>query len=45
LWFHSAPIPARDWLLPIGIGFAVFLAVEGEKALVRTLKPVAGAKA
>jgi magnesium-transporting ATPase (P-type) len=45
LWFHSAPIPARDWLLPIGIGFAIFLAVEGEKALVRTLKPLGGVKA
>jgi magnesium-transporting ATPase (P-type) len=45
VWFHSAPIPARDWLLPIGIGFAIFLTVEGEKALVRTLKPVFGARA
>jgi len=39
LWFHSAPIPASDWLLPIGIGFAIFLAVEAEKALLRRLKP------
>jgi magnesium-transporting ATPase (P-type) len=38
LWFHSAPIAARDWLLPIGIGFAIFLAVEAEKALLRKLK-------
>ncbi len=45
VWFHSAPIPVRDWLLPIGIGLAIFLAVEGEKALLRTLKPLAGAKA
>jgi magnesium-transporting ATPase (P-type) len=44
LWFHSAPIGARDWFLPIGIGFAIFLAVEAEKALVRTLKPLGGAK-
>jgi magnesium-transporting ATPase (P-type) len=44
VWFHSAPILARDWLLPIGIGFAIFLTVEGEKALVRTLKPLFGAK-
>lgn len=36
LWFHSAPIAARDWLLPIGI--AIFLAVEAEKALLRKLK-------
>jgi magnesium-transporting ATPase (P-type) len=39
LWFQSAPIPASDWLLPIGIGFAIFLAVEAEKALLRKLKP------
>jgi len=45
LWFHSAPIRARDWLLPIGIGFAIFLAVEAEKALLRKMKPVSGAKA
>jgi hypothetical protein len=32
-------------LLPIGIGFAAFLAVEGEKAIVRTLKPAISAKA
>ena len=40
LWFHSAPIGARDWFLPVGIGFAIFLAVEGEKAFLRTLKPL-----
>jgi magnesium-transporting ATPase (P-type) len=45
VWFHSAPIPAGDWLLPIGIGFVIFLTVEGEKALVRTLKPILGEKA
>ena len=45
VWFHSAPIPARDWLLPIGIGLAIFLTVEGEKAVFRTLKPATGAKA
>ncbi len=39
LWFHSAPIAVRDWLLPIGIGFVIFLAVEAEKALLRKLKP------
>ena len=38
LWFHSAPIRARDWLLPIGIGFAIFLAVEAEKAFLRKKK-------
>jgi magnesium-transporting ATPase (P-type) len=39
LWFHSAPISARDWFLPIGIGFFIFLAVEAEKAVVRRVKP------
>ena len=38
LWFQSAPIPARDWLLPFGIGFVIFLAVEAEKALLRKMK-------
>ena len=40
LWFHSAPIPASDWLLPIGIGFVIFLAVEGEKSVLRRLEPI-----
>lgn len=39
-WFHSAPIPVSDWLLPIGIGFVIFLAVEAEKSLLRRLKPL-----
>jgi magnesium-transporting ATPase (P-type) len=45
LWFHSAPIGARGWLLPIGIGFVIFLAVEAEKALLRKMKPATSAKA
>jgi hypothetical protein len=36
-WFHSTPLAAADWLLPIGIGLAIFLAVEGEKAVARRL--------
>jgi magnesium-transporting ATPase (P-type) len=43
LWFHSAPIGARDWFLPIGIGAFVFLAVEAEKAVIRRLKPATSA--
>jgi magnesium-transporting ATPase (P-type) len=43
LWFHSAPIGARDWFLPIGIGAFVFLAVEAEKAFIRRLKPATSA--
>ena len=37
LWFNSAPISARDWFLPVGIGFAIFLAVEAEKSLVQKM--------
>jgi magnesium-transporting ATPase (P-type) len=45
LWFHSAPIPARDWFLPVGIGFVIFLAVEAEKALLQKKKPLTNAEA
>lgn len=34
-WFHSAPLEARHWLIPMGIGLAVFLIVESEKAILR----------
>jgi len=34
-WFHTAPLAPRDWLLPVGIGVAIFLVVELEKAVVR----------
>ena len=44
LWFHSAPIAPRDWLLPIGIGIFIFLAVEAEKAVLRRLTSKAVAK-
>jgi magnesium-transporting ATPase (P-type) len=37
LWFNSAPISPRDWFLPVGIGFAIFLAVEAEKSLLRKM--------
>ena len=37
LWFNSAPVSARDWFLPVGIGFAIFLAVEAEKSLVQKM--------
>jgi calcium-translocating P-type ATPase len=39
LWFHSAPIPAGSWLLPIIIGLVIFLAVEAEKAILQKRKP------
>lgn len=35
LWFGSAPLSARHWLIPLGIGAAVFLIVELEKLLTR----------
>ncbi|HDP26256.1 MAG TPA: cation-transporting P-type ATPase [Deltaproteobacteria bacterium] len=34
-WFGTAPMTARLWLIPFGIGLAVFLAVEFEKAVLR----------
>ena len=39
VWFHSAPIPAGAWLLPIVIGLVIFLAVEAEKAVLQKKKP------
>jgi magnesium-transporting ATPase (P-type) len=39
LWFHSAPIPAGSWLLPIVIGLVIFLAVEAEKVILQKKKP------
>jgi magnesium-transporting ATPase (P-type) len=40
LWFHTAPMAARDWLLPTGIGAGIFLLVEIEKAVVGWFKPI-----
>ena len=37
LWFGSAALEARHWLIPLGIGAAVFFIVEGEKFLTRRL--------
>ncbi len=35
IWFGSAPLEAGQWLIPLGIGMAVFLIVETEKLLTR----------
>jgi len=35
LWFGSAALEPRHWLIPLGIGSAIFLIVEAEKALLR----------
>jgi magnesium-transporting ATPase (P-type) len=35
--FGSASLELRHWLIPLGVGFAVFLAVEVEKAVLRRL--------
>ncbi len=35
LWFGSEALEVRHWVVPIGIGFAVFLIVEAEKAVLR----------
>ncbi|WP_295457714.1 HAD-IC family P-type ATPase [uncultured Thiodictyon sp.] len=37
-WFHTTPVTAHDWLLPLGVGVGVFLVVELEKALLRWFK-------
>ncbi len=41
-WFHTAPLAASDWLLPVGIGVVIFLVVEMEKAVVRWVAPPRG---
>jgi len=35
LWFGTEALEMRHWLVPISIGFAVFLIVEAEKAVLR----------
>jgi len=35
LWFGSAPLELRHWLIPISLGAAVFFVVEGEKTATR----------
>ncbi|MCC5797300.1 MAG: cation-transporting P-type ATPase [Methylophaga sp.] len=35
LWFGTATLELRHWLIPIGIGFVVFLVIETEKYLLR----------
>lgn len=42
LWFGSAALAPRHWLIPLGIGLGVFLVVEAEKALLRRLRPTPG---
>jgi magnesium-transporting ATPase (P-type) len=42
LWFGTAPLEGRHWLLPLGIGAAVFLLVESEKAILRRVGQARG---
>jgi magnesium-transporting ATPase (P-type) len=42
LWFGSAALAPRHWLVPLGIGLGVFLAVEAEKALLGRVRRKAG---
>jgi len=35
IWFGSAPLELRHWLVPLCIGLAVFFVVEAEKAIFR----------
>ncbi len=37
LWFHTAAPQPQDWLLPLGIGVAVLLIVELDKAVARAV--------
>ena len=37
-WFGTAPLAAGDWVWVLGAGLVVFLGVEVEKAVVRTVK-------
>jgi magnesium-transporting ATPase (P-type) len=37
LWFGSAPLELRHWLVPLGIGLLVFVLAEVEKAVHRRL--------
>jgi len=32
IWFGTAPLELRHWLVPLGIGLGVFLLIEAEKA-------------
>jgi hypothetical protein len=34
-WFHSAPISAQGWLIPLGLSVAIFLLVEAGKSVMR----------
>ncbi len=43
LWFGSAPLELRHWLVPIGIGAVVFALAETEKAIRRWLAPASPA--
>jgi magnesium-transporting ATPase (P-type) len=38
LWFGSAALELRHWLVPLCIGLAVFLVVEAEKAVFRSFR-------
>ena len=42
LWFHTTPLAAHNWLLPIAIGVGIFLLVETDKGVVRWLTPSPG---
>ncbi len=39
VWFHSAALEARHWIVPLATGVVVFLAIEAEKALLSSGKP------
>ncbi|MFO7727155.1 MAG: cation-transporting P-type ATPase [Desulfonatronovibrio sp.] len=40
IWFGSAPLEIRHWLIPLGIGLMVFILAEAEKAVYRRVKGI-----
>jgi len=42
LWFGSAPLELRHWLIPLSLGAAVFIVVEAEKNVTRRVRAANG---
>jgi magnesium-transporting ATPase (P-type) len=43
-WFGSAPLKLRHWLVPIAVGFTVFVVVELEKIVYNRISPIPGTR-
>ena len=44
LWFGSAPLELRHWLISLSLGAAVFLIVEGEKSITHRMRAANGGR-